>query len=40
MTIADILKDSPVINELVTSGTVKIVGAYYDLKSGAVSFLE
>lgn len=40
MTIADILKDSPVINELVTSGTVKIVGAYYDLTSGAVSFLE
>jgi len=40
MTIADILKESSVINELVTNGSVKIVGAYYDLTSGKVSFIE
>ncbi len=40
MTIADIVKDSPVINELVTNGSVKIVGAFYDITSGKVSFIE
>lgn len=40
MTIADILKNSPVISELHKSGSVKIVGAYYDLTSGSVSFME
>ncbi len=40
MTIADILKKSTVIAELVANGSVKIVGAYYDLTSGKVSFIE
>ena len=40
MTIADILKESSVINELVTNGSVKIVGAFYDLTSGKVSFID
>ena len=40
MTINDILKNSPVINELVKAGSVKILGAFYDLTSGKVSFIE
>ncbi len=40
MTMADILKESPVINELVTNGSVKIVGAFYDITSGQVSLIE
>lgn len=40
MTIDDILKYSPVISELHENGTVKIVGAYYDLTTGVVKFME
>ena len=40
MTIAHILQDSPVIDEMVKAGSVKIVGAYYDISSGKVSFIE
>ena len=40
MTISDILRYSPDINELHAKGAVKIVGAYYDLTSGVVSFME
>ncbi len=40
LTIDDILNQSNIINELVTSGKVKIVGAYYDLNSGKVSFIN
>ena len=40
MTIADILKYSPVINEMHANGSVKIVGAYYDLTTGVVSFMD
>ena len=40
MTIADILKESPVISEMVSNGSVKIVGAFYDITSGKVSFIE
>lgn len=40
MTIADILKGSPVINELVDSGKLKIVGAYYDITTGRVTFMD
>jgi len=39
LTIADILNQSPVINELVKQGVVKIVGAFYDLNSGKVIFI-
>ena len=40
MTIADILKGSPVISELIKEGSVKIVGAFYDITSGKVTFIE
>ncbi len=40
MTIDNILKKSDVISELVKSGKVKIVGAYYDLTSGKAEFFE
>ncbi|MBK9981035.1 MAG: carbonic anhydrase [Saprospiraceae bacterium] len=40
LTIADILKSSPVIADLVKNDEVKIVGAFYDLSSGKVMFME
>jgi carbonic anhydrase len=40
MTIADILKGSEIISGLVKENKVKIVGAYYDISSGKVSFME
>ena len=40
MTIADILKSSPVISDIVKENKVKIVGAYYDITSGQVTFLN
>ena len=40
MTISDILKLSPVISDMVKENKVKIVGAYYDITTGQVSFLE
>lgn len=40
MTISDILNESSVISELVKSGNVKIVGSYYDLTNGQVSFID
>jgi carbonic anhydrase len=40
LTITDILNQSPIIDELVKSGSVKIVGAFYDITSGKVHFLE
>ncbi len=38
LTMASIRKNSPVITELEKAGTVKIAGAFYDLKTGAVDF--
>ncbi|QQS43054.1 MAG: carbonic anhydrase [Acidobacteriota bacterium] len=35
-----IVKESPVIKELVDAGQVKIVGAVYDLETGVVRFLD
>lgn len=40
MTIADIQRESPVISELVENGNVKIVGAFYDLTTGKVVFID
>ena len=40
LTIADILKSSPVISDMVKENKVKIVGAYYDITTGQVTFLE
>jgi len=39
MTIRDIREQSPVLAELEAEGAIKIVGAMYDIKSGAVHFL-
>jgi carbonic anhydrase len=38
LTIAAIRRDSPVLAELETSGAIKITGAMYNLKTGAVEF--
>jgi carbonic anhydrase len=40
LTISDILKQSPVISDLVNQGSVKIVGAFYDITDGKVSFMD
>lgn len=40
LTMADILKNSPVIAEQVQAGKVKMIGAFYDLSSGKVTFME
>ena len=40
MTIDDILKSSSVISSLVKENKVKLVGAYYDIATGQVTFLE
>jgi len=40
ITMADILKGSSVITELVNAKKVKIVGAYYDLTTGKVLFTD
>ncbi|WP_460900636.1 carbonic anhydrase family protein [Paraburkholderia jirisanensis] len=38
LTIAGIRRDSPVLAELETSGAIKITGAMYNLRTGAVEF--
>jgi carbonic anhydrase len=40
MTLASIRKNSPVLMELETNGTIKIAGAMYDLETGAVEFFS
>ena len=40
LTIEKILKSSPVIDDLVKENKIKIVGAYYDVTSGEVTFME
>ncbi len=40
MTIANIKSESPVLNEMFESGEIDIVGAMYDVKSGAVTFMN
>jgi carbonic anhydrase len=39
-TIATIRAKSPILKEMEAKGEIKIVGAYYDLNTGAVSFIE
>lgn len=39
-TINEIKEDSPIIAEMAENGEIKIVGAYYDVDTGAVEFLE
>jgi carbonic anhydrase len=38
MTVANIRKDSPVLADLESNGTIKITGAMYNLETGAVEF--
>ena len=38
MTVANIRKDSPVLADLESKGSIKIAGAMYNLESGAVEF--
>jgi carbonic anhydrase len=40
LTVANIRKDSPVLAELESKGSVKITGAMYNLETGAVEFLS
>lgn len=39
-TINEIKEESPIIAEMAENGEIKIVGAYYDVDTGAVEFLE
>lgn len=39
LTIAKLKADSPVLNEMIEAGEIQVVGAMYDVASGAVSFL-
>lgn len=39
-TISDIRKNSPILAELEKSGTIRIVGGIYSLKTGAVEWIE
>lgn len=40
LTIERILLESPVLEEMHTNGEIKIIGAMYDIKTGAVDFYE
>jgi carbonic anhydrase len=40
MTIADIIKNSKALNDLVNEKKLRIVGAYYDIGTGRVEFIE
>ena len=40
MTVANIRKDSPVLAELESKGSIEIVGAMYNLETGAVEFFD
>ncbi len=40
MTIDEMLEESPVLSGLLDSGEIMIVGAYYDLDTGKVTFVE
>ena len=39
LTIAKLKEDSPVLNEMIESGDINVVGAMYDVKTGKVSFI-
>jgi carbonic anhydrase len=40
ISIEDIRKRSPVIDKLEQEGKVKIAGALYDMKTGAITFID
>jgi carbonic anhydrase len=39
LTLANVRRDSPVLAELAANGSIKMIGAMYDIGTGAVSFL-
>jgi carbonic anhydrase len=39
MTIENIKRGSPILREMAVKGEIKIIGAYYSLKTGEVIFL-
>ena len=39
LNIARLKKDSPVLNEMIENGEIKVVGAMYDVATGKVSFI-
>jgi carbonic anhydrase len=39
-TVAHIRSESPILNEMEKSGTIKIVGALYDVSNGEVTFYQ
>jgi carbonic anhydrase len=40
LTIAKIREQSPVLHEMESSGSIKIIGAMYNLETGAAEFFE
>jgi carbonic anhydrase len=40
MTVANIRRHSPILKEMEEAGEIKIVGAYYDMDNGEVTFFE
>jgi carbonic anhydrase len=40
LTVDDILRESPVINDLVKEGKLKVIGAFYDVATGKIAFSE
>jgi carbonic anhydrase len=40
VSVENIRKQSPILNEMEQQGQIKIVGAYYDMDNGAVDFFE
>jgi len=40
LTVANIRKNSPILSKLEQEGKIKIVGAYYELKTGKISVLD
>jgi len=39
-TIEIIIQKSAILKEMITKKEIRIIGAYYDIKTGVVSFLE
>jgi carbonic anhydrase len=40
LTLANVKRDSPVLAELAANGSIKMIGAMYNIGTGAVEFLS
>jgi carbonic anhydrase len=40
LTISDIRNGSPIMKDMEDQGLIKMVGAFYDMNSGAITFFE